>query len=33
MSTLWPAIAAHAIIDSLSLTLAVLFQEQFRNGG
>jgi len=31
--TLWPAIAAHGIIDTLSLTLAVLVREHFRTGG
>jgi len=31
--TLWPAILAHATIDSVSLTLAVLFREQLRTGG
>jgi membrane protease YdiL (CAAX protease family) len=31
--TLWPAILAHATIDSVSLTLAVLFREQLRAGG
>ena len=30
--TLWPAILAHATIDSLSLTLAVLFRERLGSG-